>query len=46
MLHLPVLDSFRRGGGSQLGHQDSHDVEEENEIDLPEKQTQQRETLS
>lgn len=32
--HVPVLDGLRRGGGAQLGHEDSHDVEEENEIDL------------
>lgn len=31
---LPVLDGLWRGGGSQFGHEDSHDVEEENEIDL------------
>lgn len=31
---LPVLDGLRGGGGSQLGHQDPHDVEEEDEVNL------------
>ena len=31
---LPVLNSLRRGGGSQFGHKDSHYVEEENEVYL------------
>lgn len=35
-LSVPVLDGLRRGGGSQLGHEDSHDVEQEDEINLRE----------
>lgn len=33
-LNVPVLDCLGCGGGSQFGHQDPHDVEEENEINL------------
>lgn len=30
----PVLDCLRGCGGPQFGHQDSHNVEEENKVDL------------
>lgn len=33
-LNSPVLYGFRGGGGSQFGHEDSHDVEEENKVYL------------
>lgn len=42
---LPVLNRLRCGRGAQLGHEDSHYVEEENEIDLWENQTQRDEIL-
>ena len=44
-LSVPVLDGLWRGGGSQLGHEDSHDVEQEDEINLRETQHRQREAL-
>lgn len=31
---VPVLDSLWGGGGAQFGHQDPHDVEEEDEVNL------------
>lgn len=31
---VPVLDGLWRGRGSQFGHQDPHDVEQEDEINL------------
>lgn len=34
MCIVPVLDCLWGGGGSQFGHQDSHNVEEEDEVDL------------
>ncbi len=43
-VNVPVLDRLWCGRCSQFGHQDSHDVEEENEINLWKNQTQ-RETL-
>lgn len=37
---LPVLDRLRGCRSSQFGHQDSDDVEEENEVNLRENPTQ------
>lgn len=33
-VNIPVLDGLGGGGGPQLGHQDPHDVEEEDEVNL------------
>lgn len=32
--NLPVLDGLGGGGGPQFGHQDPHDVKEEDEVNL------------
>lgn len=36
LLHVPVLDGFGCGGGSEFGHEDPYYVEEEHEIYLSE----------
>lgn len=33
-VNVPVLDGLGGGGGPQFGHQDPHDVEEEDEVNL------------